>query len=257
MADGNAVVEHDPETGEIDLTPRHQQTKLWLRYGTNTVYPSEYGGNFAAMNLKLFEALDEIEAVIGNNKDGARGKYATFDHVMSTVRPALRKHNLLMTHGSLDIQRFDTGGGVKGFLMPVHTTIFHVTSGGWKREVIAMPVIKFEPQSVGSAMSYGKRYTTLAALGLATGDEDDDGERTKRKTMHEVETPDSDMVARIKVEIEKVAEKGEQALTGWKAKEETALLLNTLEPEDFERVKRAYQMAVKAAREAPKKAGKA
>lgn len=249
--------EHDPHTGEVDVKRRHP-AKLWARYGSSPAYPSEYGGNFAALNLALFNSIDDIDPVVTLNSQGARGRYATFDHIMKTVRPALHKHKLLLTHGALDIQRFDTGGGIKGLLMPVHTTLFHVTSGGWKRETIAMPVVKFDPQAVGSAMSYGKRYTTLACLGLATGDEDDDGERARRKNkLGEDDTADSDFVARIKGEIAKKGEKGEAALVEWRASEATASLLETLEPDDFSRVKVAYQLAVKRAREtaAPNKKG--
>lgn len=260
----DAVMEHDPETGEVDLMPRHQQTKLWLRYGTSTIYPSEYGGNFAALNIALFKALGDIDPVIGKSKtakvqsEKARYEYkfAPFDEIIQAIRPALRANNLLLTHGTLDIQRMDTGAGVKGFLLPVHSTLFHVTSGGWKREVIPMPVARVEPGAVGSANSFGKRYTTLAILGLATGDEDDDAQKAQRRRFNEDETPDTDLVARIKVEINKAAEKGEQALTEWRAKEATGALLDTLEGDDFEKVKRAYQIAVKAAREAPKKAAK-
>ncbi len=262
--------DHDTETGEIvsdaaPAMPPRQQAKLWVRYGNSPTYPSEYGGNFAALNLALFNALGDIEPVIGKSKTAKvqsekakyEYKFAPFDEIMMAVRQPLRNHKLLLTHGTLDIQRMDTGAGIKGFLLPVHTTLFHVASGGWKREVIPMPVARFEPGAVGSANSFGKRYTTLAVLGLATGDEDDDAAKAQKKQrLRDDDEPDSDIVSRIKVEISKLSEKGEQALQEWRAKEATGVILDSMDPDDFSKVKYAYQVAVKKVREAPAKKAK-
>jgi hypothetical protein len=38
-----------------------------------------------------------------------------------------------------------------------------------------MPIVSFTPHAVGSAFTYGKRYSLLGALGLSSGTDDDDG----------------------------------------------------------------------------------
>jgi len=41
-----------------------------------------------------------------------------------------------------------------------------------------------DPRSVGSAMSYARRYSVMALLGLAAADEDDDAEKARRNGNH-------------------------------------------------------------------------
>lgn len=66
---------------------------------------------------------------------------------------------------------------VNGVVM-IATTIVH-ESGEWLSvEPLGMPVAdRNDPQKIGSAMSYGRRYARTAILGMAAVEEDDDGKR--------------------------------------------------------------------------------
>jgi hypothetical protein len=63
----------------------------------------------------------------------------------------------------------------------VSTTLVHA-SGEWISLSLSLPVGgKGEtPQGVASAITYARRYGLMAILGIAAGDEDDDGEEAER-----------------------------------------------------------------------------
>ena len=54
------------------------------------------------------------------------------------------------------------------------TTLAH-TSGQWMRGRLAIKPVKEDPQGVGSAITYGRRYSLASIIGLCP--EDDDGEK--------------------------------------------------------------------------------
>lgn len=92
-----------------------------------------------------------------------RSAYATLEEVALTARPILAQHGLAYTQapGMSD-------GGVT-----VTTRLIH-KSGEWMQSTICMPLDKHTPQAVGSAITYGCRYSLMAVLGLPP--QDDDGE---------------------------------------------------------------------------------
>jgi len=75
------------------------------------------------------------------------------------------------------------GGGVKGRLVPVYTDLIHSETGQTDRTIIEIPVTKLDAQAMGSALSYGRRYSLLAALGLATDEADDDGAASRTASL--------------------------------------------------------------------------
>ena len=58
----------------------------------------------------------------------------------------------------------------------VTTIIVHGESGEWIRGSLSMIAKNAGPQSVGSTITYCRRYALQSMLGLGTADEDDDGE---------------------------------------------------------------------------------
>lgn len=56
------------------------------------------------------------------------------------------------------------------------TTLLAHSSGQWIKSQLPLTPKNWDCQSIGSAMSYAKRYTLSALLGIVTGEEDDDGE---------------------------------------------------------------------------------
>ena len=91
-------------------------------------------------------------------------KYATFDHILSSVRDPMTKNGLSF----MQIIGGDNGG------LRLTTRIQH-ESGEFIED--DMPVLVGQdksPQAIGSALTYTKRYALTAMLGLSA-EEDDDG----------------------------------------------------------------------------------
>lgn len=95
-----------------------------------------------------------------------KSSYATLASVIDAIRDPFSANNLAFTQPT----RLDDSGRII-----VTTLIMHGGSGQWiSGEASASPV-KNDPQGVGSLISYLKRYGLQAMVGVASADEDDDG----------------------------------------------------------------------------------
>lgn len=100
---------------------------------------------------------------------GYKYTYAALGDVLDSVMPALRDNDLMLIQGA---------EGEGGFIV-VETMLVHGPSGEWLRSRLPMKPNGSDPQSVGSAITYGRRYGLLPMLGLAA--EDDDGAAASHK----------------------------------------------------------------------------
>lgn len=91
-----------------------------------------------------------------------RSKYADLSEIRNAVTPALSKHGLAA------VQMLRRSDGV----LEVVTRLVH-SSGQWMESVFPIPQDVSKPQTMGSAITYGRRYT-LAAICNISADEDDD-----------------------------------------------------------------------------------
>jgi hypothetical protein len=90
-----------------------------------------------------------------------RSKYADLATCLKAIRPVLSKHGLAL------VQRTR----IEGERMVLVTELrfkSEVVSGEWLLEPV-----KRDPQGWGSAMTYGRRYTAPAMVGVASDDDDD------------------------------------------------------------------------------------
>jgi hypothetical protein len=111
-------------------------------------------------------------------KDGKNtyldAQYSTLENLINSTRKELIKHGLAIVSSS------DEGsmGCIKTTTRLIHS------SGEWIEVDIPILVAKQDPQSCGSAITYGRRYGLQGLLNLPS--EDDDGEsamnRPKTKT---------------------------------------------------------------------------
>jgi hypothetical protein len=87
-------------------------------------------------------------------------KYASYPKIVATIRPVLAECKLSFS------QLAEPDGSV--------TTLLIHESGEFLKSTLLIPASDKSPQKLGSAISYARRYSLSAILGLAT-DEDDDG----------------------------------------------------------------------------------
>jgi hypothetical protein len=120
----------------------------------------------------LSKAQGEFEAV---DKTAAnpffKSKFAPLPEVVKAAAPILTKHGLSVWQGP------DSRDDTQEVLW---TVVMHGGSGQYIGSAMQLRPIKGDPQAQGSAISYGRRYAYMAALGLVA-DEDDDGEKAMQR----------------------------------------------------------------------------
>lgn len=125
---------------------------------------------------KLFEAIALAQASMEDanvtktlENTHFKSKYADLAGAVSIARPAFAKSGIAI------IQVPTT----KGHLVRITTLLGH-SSGQWLRATLGMKPTKTDPQGVGAAITYARRYSLLAITGLAP-EEDDDANRVSKK----------------------------------------------------------------------------
>lgn len=118
--------------------------------------------------IELAKALAKFQSEIKDpSKSGKAnyGKYVTLDELLESIRPVLSQNGL-------SFLQFPGGDGQ---LITITTVLLH-SSGEWiESEPFTLKSQKVDPQGAGSAVTYGRRYSLSAILGVAW-DTDDDGQ---------------------------------------------------------------------------------
>ena len=226
-------MEHDQETGEV-YTNGHAKPQQRREPRNQPAYDM--------LGAALGKAVKDLPPFIANNKTG-KFPYADLRTILEVVKPALQAHDIRIRQGEETSFSFDEGGGMKGRLSVVYTDLVHTPTGQYERTQITIPYTKLDAQGVGSALTYGRRYTLLAALGMTNAEADDDGESTMPVQMDGA-APDSGDLVRLKGAIDKV--KTPTELIEWRAKAENVKAYNRLSEGERERLKLHYDARGKA-----------
>jgi hypothetical protein len=117
---------------------------------------------------KLATALVLVQAalkpVVKNSENPFfHSKYADLVAVSESCR-------MLLAEQGLAVVQTPTGGD--GHTISISTMLLH-SSGEWIRDTALYPLAKSDPQGVGSAITYARRYGLCAIVGIVTDDDDD------------------------------------------------------------------------------------
>jgi len=127
--------------------------------------------NLAAALIKAQLDMDPLHKDAKNPH--LNSKYATLAGVQEVALPALGKYEIAV------LQSVSTDWNESGALVRVGCTLIHAPSGESVVNEIALRPTKSDPQGIGSAITYGRRYLLMAMAGLAP--EDDDGNEASGK----------------------------------------------------------------------------
>lgn len=224
----------------------------------------EYSDKFDIVLTQLMKAKNEMGSAV--KKDSAnpfhKSKYASLGAHLELSESILFKHGLLLMHSPNIID----GNAV------LIATLHHPESGQWTKSYLQLPNPKNDSQGLGSSITYMRRYSINAMLGLNA--EDDDGEKSTKRNIDNNANEKT-----LEKPIEKSAEKSVEKVTSIKNNEkiskqevirlenlETALpgdlkvrfkawLLKDYKTDRFENIKTAdfttilgsYERAIKAA----------
>lgn len=126
----------------------------------------EFSKAFAKTQQEMKQPLKDA------NNPFFKSKYVPLENVVEAITESASKNGLSFTQ----FPSSDEAGNVT-----VGTLVMH-NSGEWiEYDPIKMKPVKNDPQSIGSAITYAKRYALSAIFGI-TSDQDDDGnEATQEK----------------------------------------------------------------------------
>jgi hypothetical protein len=132
-------------------------------YETTTITFSEKSESVQQLATALSKAQSETNAALKDSTNPFfNSKYADFASVWEASRIPLTKNGLSVSQ--IPISR-DGLYGVKTILMH--------SSGEWISGELLLPSAKHDPQSIGSVITYAKRYSLSGIVCLATEDDDD------------------------------------------------------------------------------------
>jgi hypothetical protein len=122
--------------------------------------------------VNLTKALAKFHSTVGKiSKDAKnpffKSNYASLSHILQEIQDPLEVSGLV-------ISQFPNGDGLT-------TLLIHCESGEYLEATYTMPVAKQnDPQALGSAISYARRYAVSSILSLQI-DDDDAEKATNRK----------------------------------------------------------------------------
>lgn len=124
--------------------------------------------SFTDNRTELFAAIVKAQSEMGAaTKDSKnphfRSTYASLPAVLEAITPVLNRNGLAM----MQLPTFDGDA-----IVQVTTVVIH-TSGQMMSSTVGAPVAKKDPQGVGSAITYLRRYAAQSIFALPV--EDDDG----------------------------------------------------------------------------------
>ena len=105
-----------------------------------------------------------------------KSHYATLNSVMDACREALLTNGIWLTQYPVPAPE-PVGGGYLGLV----TKLTHAESGQWQSSLAVVPLPKADPQGMGIAMTYMRRYALCAMLGIVTEDDDAEGVKVPEK----------------------------------------------------------------------------
>lgn len=143
-----------------------------------------------------------------------RSKYLSLDTLMEQVTPALHKHGLIWLTAPNYVY-VNAGPEQKSLEPNLSYRLIHVESGEETSGTVPLLLAKRDPQGLGSAITYARRYSLMAVLGLVA-DEDDDGQKASRpngRTRASTPPPEARLLTAEELErmLEAIEESGQKA----------------------------------------------
>ncbi len=124
----------------------------------------------------IASALSTFHLKVGKVKKDAtnpffKSKYASLSNILDVIDTPLQECGLAYS-------QFPTGEH------GLSTILMHSESGEWMESTYTMKPAKDDPQGIGSAITYQRRYALAAVLGLNIDDDDDANAASYNGTAH-------------------------------------------------------------------------
>lgn len=151
---------------------RNEETRFDHDYDTRRL--SE---DTSALDAALFAALGEVDALKTDSendffkKKGNPHRYAGLPITVETLEPIFRAHGIMVIQGSAKDGSYLEEGERPVVLHLTHE-LRHVESGQFRLYTLSLPLKSQDPQQLGSAITYGRRYLWQLIAGAIVEDDD-------------------------------------------------------------------------------------
>ena len=170
-----AVIERAARDPSVDIDKLERLLEMSERVQARNA-EAEFNAALAVMQPEL-PTIDERGGIKDRNGN-VQSKYALWEDVNEAIRPVLSKYGF-----ALNFKTRMADGKI------TVTGILRHSAGHSDTTEMELPAdtsgSKNAVQSIGSSVSYGKRYTAYALLNITTGGEDDDGARGGARTIND------------------------------------------------------------------------
>ena len=201
--------------------------------------------------MKTSEAIGKVSAAFvaaqsdmnGLRKDGKNpffsSNYITLDSILEYVRPILTAHGIALLQSNSGVLQ-NTDNEIVGLTV---TTRLQHSSGEWIENEVTLPVVAridrtgkaqpLDPQSLGSGLTYGRRYALTALLGIGAEVDDDGNAASRTKEWKQQAAPKA--ASAPKAEVPLLQQYREQVIRLWgdkvgADKNQQKLVYNTINP---------------------------
>ena len=165
---------------------------------------------------KLAVALNNFQKAVEGAKKSSdnpyySSKYADLAEIWKTIREPLTANGLSVTQ--LPDEAFTDRIDDKNIVMKVavETVLLH-ESGEWISSRTVLPIVKRDPQAVGSAITYARRYGLSAILGIHQEDDDANTHSAKHTTPDKPQSMNSKELYRL-LEVKALSDAERQHFT--------------------------------------------
>lgn len=184
----------------------------------------------------LFEALAKAQmemevAKTDNANPSFKSKYADLASVVRASRPYLVKHGIAV----VQFTREDQEGQV------LYTRLCHA-SGQWIESQMKVKPLKDDPQTLGSTLTYLRRYMYASLVGVVASGEDDDAETAMKSTRTSTEPVKATITRDQLKELSEELEGHEELLNGILTKFQISKLSELLDKNFLTCVSRVRQI---------------
>lgn len=206
----------------------------------------EMSADISAWAPAFVEAQKAMGDVIKTKRnDHFKSKYAELADVIDAVQGALN------ANGFSIIQPVSTEAG--GTVVRITTMLLH-KSGQWMRSTLAMRPVKADPQGVGSAITYGRRYGLMAMTGVAPEDDDGNAASGRDGRSQPMQQAPAQNAAATAAEIEREIDQAETEATLKEVLARNSQRLAALPDATKENLRKVYALKQAAIREFSKAA---
>ncbi len=122
------------------------------------------------LSKAMLAVQKDLRPVVKDAKNEfCKNKYVTLTNVLQATMPILQHHGIWLSQYTVP--------SPEPGCMALVTKLVHVASSQWTASMTIVPMPKNDPQGMGSATTYARRYAITTFLALETID--DDGEAAK------------------------------------------------------------------------------